>query len=404
MVTATAQASPVDLFGFGARAVGMGGAAATSSTGASAAYYNPAGLVQSRVPTFLLGYQYGGAQLHINDVDHPFEAISGVTLGVALPLPFGGVLTERLALGVAFIIPEVAVLAAQTPPPSTPHFPLLDSRGQTVSIMTSMGVRLTESLSIGAGLSVLAHLEGSVQAQPDSSGEIGARVRDTLTTDLAPLLGLRFDVGDFPISLTYRHRSRAMYDLPVEADLGDELPLAIPTLSIQGTAQFDPSQVALEVGWKLSHQRLLALGITYERWSQFENPIAFVAAPESYPTQPAPNFKDTLSLKLGIEAPTQVGAFAFTPRVGLGYEPSPSPEQNGYHNYLDNNRFIVSGGLSTTLGPIEFSVACQMHLLAERTATKDSDETAMFPDYAYSGSLRHGGALFHTTLDAAMEF
>ncbi len=403
-MSSSAHASSADLFGFGARGIAMGGAVATSSSGASAAYYNPAGLAFAQSPTFTIGYQYAGASLSIADNPHPFEPVAGVSLGVGLPLPFGGALKERLSMGLAFIIPEAAVLAAQTPTPSTPHFPLLDSRGQTVTLVTSLGIRLAEDLSVGAGVSVLAHLKGSVDAKPDSTGQIGARVRDTLVTDLAPLIGIRYTIGPCPISLTYRSASRATYDLPVSADLGDELPLALPTLSLHGTAQFDPSQVALEIAWQSKTHLLIAAGITYERWSDFENPIAFVATPESYPDQPPPEFRDTWSLKLGLEAPLELLATPITPRLGLAYQPTPAPVQTGYHNYLDNDRMLLSGGLAARFGSIELSLAFQLQALVERSATKDPSLTEPYPEYAYEGTLSHGGTMYLTTLDVSMEF
>ena len=382
----------------------MGGAVASSSTDYTAAYYNPAGLVGASQPKFALGYQHGLAALTINGEPHAFEPVTGLTLGLGLPLPFGGFLEEKLALGLVFVIPEAAVLAAQTPAPPTPHFPLLDSRAQSVTLVASLGYRISSNLSIGAGLAVLAHLEGRVDAEPDSTGQIGARVRDTLLTDLAPLIGIRYSAGDFPISFTYRTASRATYALPVEADLGDQIPLALPTLNIRGTAQFDPSQISLELGWHLSPGLLLSFGIAHELWSDFENPIEFVATPESYPQQPTPNFKDTWSFRMGLEGHFEVSSLKLIPRMGISFVPSPAPLQVGYHNYLDNDRLLICGGIGTQVYGLEIGLAFQLQHLLQRSFSKDPALTSAFDDYAYPGDFEHTGTLYFTTLDVSMEF
>ena len=52
-----ALASPVDLFGFGARGQGLAGAIGASAEGFESVYYNPAGLAFGKRSSFALTYQ-----------------------------------------------------------------------------------------------------------------------------------------------------------------------------------------------------------------------------------------------------------------------------------------------------------------------------------------------------------
>ena len=61
-----AAASPVDLFGLGARAQAMAGAVLGTTRGFEATYYNPAGLAFERRPSVALGFQSAGFDLEVN--------------------------------------------------------------------------------------------------------------------------------------------------------------------------------------------------------------------------------------------------------------------------------------------------------------------------------------------------
>ena len=98
-----AWASPVDLFGFGMRGISMGGAIASSSTGHEAIYYNPAGLAWAEHPTFSLGYQYASFGLNIRDEPLDVQAAPALSIGFSMPLPLGGTMRNKLALGLGFV-------------------------------------------------------------------------------------------------------------------------------------------------------------------------------------------------------------------------------------------------------------------------------------------------------------
>src|SRR5947207_13923842 len=96
-----AAASPEDIFGFGPRSAAMGATAAADGRGFEATYGNPALLSLARARVLTLGAQaavfdlYAGRRLS-------YEPMRGSLVGALLPIPFGGVLTDRIALGLGF--------------------------------------------------------------------------------------------------------------------------------------------------------------------------------------------------------------------------------------------------------------------------------------------------------------
>src|SRR5689334_20134146 len=105
-LAAPAQASPFELYGFDARALGTADAASPVATDPSSVYNNPAGLVQSKTFRFLIsghGSVYRASVVSQDDTKpldcafcHP-PSSGGVTLGLQFPL--GGKLHDVVSLG-----------------------------------------------------------------------------------------------------------------------------------------------------------------------------------------------------------------------------------------------------------------------------------------------------------------
>jgi len=410
-------ASPVDLFGFGARGQGLAGAIGATADGFESVYYNPAGLAFGRRPSFSLGYQYGAFDLRAGVGDAPLvksEALGApaLSIGFAVPIPFGGALTDRLALGLGFTIPQTSILIADIERPADPTFLLVENRAQTVSIQAAFGVRVADWLAIGVGTIALAELEGAIEVAPNAAGRIGSRVKDELVADYALVTGVMLrllprdlpsaDDGEAPprrlyglsLALTYRGESRADFDLPITADLGESFGIPLPEITVRGTAQYDPAEVALEVAGRPLDWATISLGVTYERWSTFPQPIAYAAVPDGTPPQPPPGFDDTVSFKLGLEGELPLAPdVRLSPRAGFHYAPTPVPAQTGFHNHLDSDRMVLALGLGLRWGRVRLDLAGQLHDLAQRTTDKIEGTPADnpgFPSITGTGHILFG--------------
>lgn len=375
-----AAASVLDLFGYGARGLALAGAAATTAEGHAAVYYNPAGLGFERHRTFSLGYQHAVFDLSRDGEAADAPGAPATLIGMSIPVPLGGAMTDRLTLGAAFVIPFGSVLLARVPRPGEPSFVLLESRAQTVSLQLGLGARLCDWFSVGAGFIALAELGGGIKVAPNETGRIGSTVHDELLADYAPTAGALARLGrGVSAALVFRGESKATFSLPLDANLGETFPLPVPPLDITGVAQFDPRQVAFELsGRPPGLPVVVAGGATWKQWSRFPNPIVFTAVRPGDAPQPAPGFGDTWVARVGAEgtfgdASTGGGGgggLTYKPRLGYAFEPSPVPPQTGFHNYVDNDRHILGVGLGLAWRSLRLDLGGQWHHLVLATEHK----------------------------------
>lgn len=395
LAPATGRANNLDLFGYGLRGVSMGGAVVATASGHESVYYNPGGLAFDVDLTFSLAYQEGSFDLELNGAGQEVASIPALVLGFGVPIPLGGWLKERLALGLGFVIPRTSVLVADIPPPGEPRFALLESRGQTVSLQAALGLRLTDELGIGGGVLALAELEGAIDVAPNSEGRVGASVRDSIVADYSPVLGVQWHPRPWlAAGVAFRGESEANFSVPITVALGDSFNIPVPTLLLEGTAQYDPRQVGAEVAWRPAEGATLGLGVTWKQWSRFPNPIRYASVPADFPAQPSPDFEDTLVWRLGGEWPLPLPALPLRliPRAGFTWEPTPAPLQTGYHGYLDNDRAILCLGLGTRWENLRLDLGGQLHLLSERRATKEQPPEDGPASWTHGGSITFYGA------------
>ena len=148
----------------------------------------------------------------------------------------------------------------------------------------------------------------------------------------------------------------------------------------------------------------LSAGVTYRRWSQFENPIGYFATPDDYPAQPEPGFHDTLVPRLGLEMHWEFKEWLFEPRLGYSYEPSPAPDQTGFHNYLSNNRHLIGSGIGIHFGDFTLDLAGQVHILQHRTHEKDTEQAEELASNPGFPSVSHGGWVAVWSAELGIEF
>lgn len=393
------MASPLDLFGFGSRANGMAGSVAATASGPEANYYSPAALAFDESPSFFVGFQRADFFLEINGEEREILGAPATTIGIAIPIPFGSWLENRISIGLGFVIPTTSLLIADIPRPGEARFALVESRAQTISLLGNLGVRVLDWLALGVGTLALAELNGAIDVAPNQAGQLSANVRDEVIADYALVVSIAARPTDWiSASATYRTQSAARFELPITVDLGETFALPVPLLDISGTAQFDPAQLAIDVGGRPIPDFdgfVVNATFVWKQWSTYPNPIVYTAVPEDFPEQPTPNFEDTFGVKIGVEADFQVADWTLSPRAGYAYEPTPIPEQSGFHNYLDNDRHISAVGFGASWSLLRIEAALQWHVMPERSNLKDvssvSEDNPGFPEITHGGSVLFWG-------------
>jgi long-chain fatty acid transport protein len=334
-----AHASPEDLFGYGARTPAMGKAGAAVAEGAEAAFANPALLAGVRRAALRLGIV--GATFDLaavgpglpGRIDAP--AAKGVSVGVELPVPLGGALADRIAVGLALFTPEDLIVKGRILAPETPQFPLLPDRAQSVTVRVGAGALVGHGISLGVGVAALAAIRGEVDVAT-SAGHVGTRVDDQLVASYAPAVGAAYERaapggGRFRVGLAFRGVLSARFAVAIDATKLGAIPL--PVFNIAGLAQYDPAVVTLEVahvgrlrraakkgeahGFEVSDvdeaaglfaRTTIALGATYRRWSDYPGPLERTVSCMGGMTcgaldVPHVAYADTWSAHVGAEMP-----------------------------------------------------------------------------------------------------
>lgn len=403
----SAHASPQDLFGYGPRSSAMGGLGASFADDYSAVHSNPAGLSRARETAFSFGFVGGAYDLYTQQGTSPraplsVERMRATTIGLTLPLPFGGLLRDRLVVGLGFFTPTDVVVRGRIQRPETPQFLVLADRAQSVALMLGLGVELPAGFRFGVGFAALAAITGTVLVSTDVSGRAGSRVDNQLVASYAPHVGASWERGWLRVGAAFRGTLVGRFGVTIEArDIG----LPLPVFNIAGIAQYDPWQVALEAS--AQHRGFTgAFGATFKRWSAYPGPVEATTM-NTRRLPPAVNFSDTLVLRLGGEYRARIRHGEVAARVGYFYEPTPVPAATGVANYLDNDRHVltVGGSVGGTFrgSRIVLDLFAQAHLLTPRAAVKDATVTAMGGNPG-APSIEHGGAVYVLGTQIAVTF
>lgn len=375
-----AQASLAELFGLGARSSALAGTGAAYSTGYESTYSNPAGLWAGR-RQLSVGVVYGGYNVSLGDSPYPIDATGGLVIGGAVPLPLGGILANRIGLGLGLYTPFGSVNRAHDPFPDVPRAAILDGRTQVVSVLFGAGVRLPAGFSIGGGVLALAALVGTITITPDGSGRITSLSEEQLTVDYAPIIGVRWQglADQLHLGAVFRGVSKSTYKLAVNTVLGDSLPLSLPQIQFAGVAQYDPMQLGVEVAWRPAQAPavMLVLQATWKHWSAYGYPVAPATA--EAPMLPDPQFHDTVVPRVAAEWSLPSPSWAeFSARGGYFFEWSPAPDppapaptpDSRPSNLLDADRHVLTAGLGMRLTgrvPLHVALFGQGHFLAHHS-------------------------------------
>ncbi|MCA9598343.1 MAG: outer membrane protein transport protein [Myxococcales bacterium] len=406
LIAPAAQASPAEQFGFGPRSQAMSGAGPAVARGFSATYENPALLARMHHRELTLGFQAVRFSLRAQGPNAPGrlseEGVSGSFIGAVLPLPFGGILEDRLTLGLGTFTPNDLIARARLLYPERLQFPLLTDRAQTLNFNMGLGVDLGHGIQIGGGALALAELVGTVVVRTDSSGRVGTTVDDQLIATYAPIVGVAVDLGTTDLGLTWRGALEGDFDVVVQVyDLGS---LTVPDLNISGVAQYDPMQLQAEVAQEVGDFTVVG-GATWSHWSAFEGwRKATVECPPTQPdcaalkAQPV-SFHDIVVPRIGGMYGWSLSDSAHAElRAGYAFAKSPLGPQTGPSNYFDNDRHVLSVGygveLAEPLPPITVDAFYQLHLLAPRTHEKRADVPADnlgAPQVKSSGTVQNAG-------------
>ena len=380
----------------------MGGAqVAQPAAGAAALLYNPAALAGS-TSQWSVGFSAGFHQLQIRLAERPDgydipdlegdspalptsqqiprEDTDGVDPLYALTL--GGATTvgsERIRVAAAVFLPTQSAVTMDThfvdererTSTNQLHFEFLDKRIRRLDLQFGGAFQATDWFSFGLGSVIVpaAMLNNDVTLQDPADQEnseinLHAESGAGLGWTSGALIELSED-----LSFGASYRSEVVLEVTGTNRifvLGTEGPDGEPQIVEQELSfvpSFTPARAAFGGRWRAGAWST-TLDAHLTRWSHYRDTHGAET-----------NFDDTFGARLG-------GRWQATPNtawmVGLGWEPSPVPEQSGRTNYVDNDRGIVSLGASHHLTiasrPVRIDWFARAHLLRARTEQKEIPE------------------------------
>jgi len=391
-----ASAGPFDLYGAGARGSAMG-AQVANATGPWAIYYNPGALTGADVGLTVGGFAtYNSAQIALMnrpagyDIPELDVANSPTPTGAETNarqdtdglepiygLTFGGVTslgTKRLRLGFIAFLPTTELLnmtaryndERERVFSNKLRFELIDANPQRFDAELAIAYRLTEWASFGIGGTFLtgANVGTDVYLQDPTDQENIDINLDVRTENRWGLLaGLQVLLPhDMKLGVSYRG--------PVSFRISGENRLQVngvaddaeePRQTLDWTPKYSPGSLALGFAWNVGSYQIAA-DARWVLWSDYR---------DSHSQRT--NFNDVLQTRLGLE-------YEYSKedrlQVGLGFDPTPIPEQSGRTNYVDNDRVLASLGSSHDVDfygqGFEFSWFLQFQILLENTVNKDA--------------------------------
>jgi long-chain fatty acid transport protein len=335
----------------------------------------------------------------------------GILVGAEVPVPFGGVLRDRVGLGLAMYSPSDTLVRGRILYPEAPQFPLLGDRAQSLAVRVGAGADVGGGLRVGAGVAVLAQLVGTIEIA-SAAGTVGSRVDDQLVATYAPTVGVAWDaplerardgVRPWRVAVAWRGALQARFDVTVDASKLSTL--SLPPLHIGGVAQYDPDEVSLEIA-RERDAWVVAAGVTWKRWSAYPGlfePTVVCPSGQACDALAPPriSFGDTIVPRVGVERAVDLARRATLHlRGGFFFEPTPVPgslpSSQAYDSvsqaladvptrFFDASRAVFCAGGGVDLGeyaPLAVDLFAQWHLLTNRTV-----ETPPAPAATLSGNV-----------------
>ncbi len=367
--SAPALADELTAFGAGARSVGMAGAGAALLDDSYAVHANPAGMafgqpgvsvgfvgavnrLKTRLSERPAGYDLPdlGAsspaipsryRLSARGSQSRAPGFSGFTVGATIS---AGI--DWLRLGVLAFIPTTGIGnqnsfysdEREQYFSNSVHLAIYGERLSTQQTLIAGSVRPLRWLSIGAGMRFAIETRSNNHVLVPSQANNSVQYIDMRTetgVDTAPLVSAaaRFLDDRLRFSLTWRGELqsslRGANTVQINGFQGTpQYPFSQPMNIV---AEHAPHQLNLSAAWAQG-SFAAALDTTWSQWSGYRDDTDRIAG-----------FHDTLSVAAGVEGRLAKRSLV---RGGIGYRPSPVPEQTGRTNYADNSMWVFGLGLS----------------------------------------------------------
>ena len=372
---ASALASPVDIYGFGAQMMGRGMGGVAIGGNVADLVNNPASLQQLKQPDFQLGYHMLRSSFEptgpvrwdtnidgqIDDTDPPYQPRMDYPRADGLSIGLGRPIGSRFGLGIVAFIPRDRLLRVHTFEPSLPRYFMYDNRPNTYYMALGFGFEQLKGFVVGGAIelsakaryqlsSTLRATVGNAESDDLDLSELSDVQLDIhemtleLAPDYAPVASILLRPGEWfsplaglQLGAVYRGASGLPVDVDIDLqidagtdDFGELGDLSLSALTPFQLAVFDhyvPARLSFGAAYRIQDLVLLYVDGRWTQWSKMTVNIAQVTdgtiqAPlitdSNIPIQDANPFilktRDIWDLRMGLEL--ELPSFGFGESIG----------------------------------------------------------------------------------------
>ncbi len=365
-LSSLASANGLNLNGFGARAVAMGGAFVGLADDFTAVFWNPAGLTQLKRKTFGatgdLIVPTGTYTLEYATLGYPIpgNAVDATTVSKAYPSGLGGYfhpVTDKMILGLGIYTPSglgakwegkdfVAITGGKA-------YEWLSFIG-VITIAPTVAYQVSDMVSVGASLNInYGFFSISRHAGFAGTIDLGQYEEDSTGLGFGATLGVLVKPSEqFSLGVSFRTPSKVSMSGDTQID---NLAVTQPLTGVSSnTSDFDrdvtqPMWLAGGVAFKPIENLTLTADLQYTNWdkldeldTEYDDPAwqVFMAATDNDKIKL--DWSDKIQLRFGLEYVFD----KFAVRGGYYYDPAPAPDDTftALMPNFDFNVFTVGVG------------------------------------------------------------
>lgn len=347
-----ARAGAFDVLGAGPVGVAEAGARVARADDGTAAFFNPAGLAMGRGVGIMIAPQGTLSSLTIQGQTEPLLDPIGFVVSADATVPFRGPLSDRIRVGAALYLPPDNAIRLVIAKPEEPQLPYFANRTQRLVVVPALAVRITDAISIGAGLNVLGGVQGPADVRAGASGAPEPRISVDATTQVGVHVGVRADLAEHVhLGAAYRQEFSVPIFITTKADIGG---IALTADANIRHALFDPHTFVLGAAFDIGRLQL-EIDVSYSAWSAYDGPVLGVRAelPGALLTSEARRewFRDVVSARGATSYGIDVGRSSeVLLHAGLGFEPTIlTTVPQGVTSFADGPKVLGGVGASLAL-------------------------------------------------------
>ncbi|MBF0315491.1 MAG: hypothetical protein HQK52_18865 [Oligoflexia bacterium] len=286
------------------------------------------------------------------------ERINKLNVGMVIPVLSG----PNLSFSIVGSVPVKDVAAIYTMNSREASYLTYNSKNQVPEVYTSLGIKLGNRFSLGAGLFYSSRIDGNVLIRALDT-DAGSRMEIALKPILTPYFGILYasKEGQFLLGAAYKGQQHCKLKIDVDANFEstDESIQPIPIMITANLLSFyKPESFALGSAYKV-WPLTLYLGVEKKRWSKYKAPVLALSVTnlDDFSDNHMDNrirLKDTSSYHFGIEmerpllfslASSPEQKLSLWARAGVGHETSALRAGPRSLSVLDTAKTIISFGL-----------------------------------------------------------